>query len=626
MDVVDGSVNAEVISLECDGMAVLPGHNVDAHALVLAANEASQNAGFQRMKCAAKECPLREMEACIDHLKKANPHIPEWTWEKRDMNWRTVAKLSINCTARLRRNVVPWNFLAKLLGQTAMPGVPGYLICECVVTTASSKDGLDFWVFSTLQSGGFWTMLPASIAKGFLSSHVEHLLCQLLHVESLSLPDWWAKYGCVGAFWQNLPAELYDSNLMDTLDGPATWDYLQFSDGTVLHVKSGSVFPGRPELRIAKSMGIPYPVGYLEHFDGLLREHNIDLGAMFEELLQYENGLLHMPYTKIPDSLENRFAKLFSLPEFEVLHVMFECFRPNYAVGLLRLVKVPAAVIYAIPITRFVLDLGQTGNNGKTLCQRVLEVLVGSYGQQPKETFFTKEPPGPGQACPDLLDLKGRRALFQPEVETSTVVRTNWLKKLPDQSIIWKARLLYSNQELSFRGRIVPFMSLNNKLKFSVVDGGLARRLLSIAYEYTFVDHVMEEFHRQALTEDVKSDEWILPRLPAYLYVLEKARSHYFANLRGLGRIPQQVLDLNNDVLGSEASEAVSEWVTDKLKRVAPPAGMTKKAQAFVCFKCLQMLITFVCLFSEFCHIQILDNVSGNGRGLGAKNCIPRGF
>ena len=80
--------------------------------------------------------------------------------------------------------------------------------------------------------------------------------------------------------------------------------------------------------------------------------------------------------------------------------------------------KCIAAAIFAEAVEKFVVDLG-SGSNGKTLLQRIAEVSFGDYAEQIKETTMTKDPPPPGSACPDLLQMRGVRYLCTPEVETT---------------------------------------------------------------------------------------------------------------------------------------------------------------------------------------------------------------
>ena len=79
-------------------------------------------------------------------------------------------------------------------------------------------------------------------------------------------------------------------------------------------------------------------------------------------------------------------------------------------------------------------DLGD-GSNGKTLLQRIAEVAFGDYAEQIKETMMTKDPPPPGSACPDLLNMRGVRYLCTPEVETKQAIKSSWIKKLPDKRV-----------------------------------------------------------------------------------------------------------------------------------------------------------------------------------------------
>jgi hypothetical protein len=206
---------------------------------------------------------------------------------------------------------------------------------------------------------------------------------------------------------------------------------------------------------------------------------------------------------------------------------------------------------------------------------------MGGYAIQPRETLLTREPPPPGSAAPDIVALKGLRAVFQTEIETSTTssLRTSWLKKLPDDATVWRARNLYSNEEVAFRLRCVPFMCANAIPQFTAIDGGLIRRVLAIPYEYRFVANPSGEpgsNERVAVGEGCKTEDWLLPRMPGYLYILNKCLRHYFTR-GGLAAIPTKVKECMETVLCSSVVTAIKDWCNDEANVVHCEArhGMT---------------------------------------------------
>ena len=177
----------------------------------------------------------------------------------------------MECQKRIANDEMPWLFLAKLLKKMPMQLPVGYLIGECMATAATSKDGLDFWMFVARQKGGFWESAPSPIARGRVTELVANMLSRLLHVPTLSLPDWFVSGGCPKLI-SECPVHFYNKNLIESMDGEGTWDYLQYSDGIVERVSTGEVFEGRPELLIGKCLGIPYPADYVTHYDAVLAE------------------------------------------------------------------------------------------------------------------------------------------------------------------------------------------------------------------------------------------------------------------------------------------------------------------------------------------------------------------
>ena len=184
----------------------------------------------------------------------------------------------------------------------------------------------------------------------------------------------------------------------------------------------------------------------------------------------------------------------------KLIHSVFE----DWPMTIFRGGKCVSAPIFAESIEKFIVDLGD-GSNGKTLLQRIAELSFGDYAEQIKETTMTRDPPPPGGACPDLLNMRGVRYLCTPEVETTQAIKSSWIKKLPDAATKWGARDLYSSKTIYFRLWVTFFISANSKLKFTVVDGGVERRCLAVPYELKFCNKVTEAHHRP-MREEVRED------------------------------------------------------------------------------------------------------------------------
>ena len=154
-------------------------------------------------------------------------------------------------------------------------------------------------------------------------------------------------------------------------------------------------------------------------------------------------------YVKLPENCLKDLEAIPAEPGMEMVQLIHSIFE-DWVMTAFRGGKCIAATIFAEAVEKFVVDLGD-GSNGKTLLQRVAEVSFGDYAEQIKETMMTKDPPPPGSACPDLLQMRGVRYLCTPEVETTQAVKSAWIKKLPDAATKWSARDLYSSLTIQFR-------------------------------------------------------------------------------------------------------------------------------------------------------------------------------
>ena len=265
-------------------------------------------------------------------------------------------------------------------------------------------------------------------------------------------------------------------------------------------------------------------------------------------------------WTKLSDSIVAKLNSVAEEPGMDMLKLIHSVFE-DWPMTIFRGGKCIAASIFAEPIEKFVVDLGD-GSNGKTLLQRIAEVAFGDYAEQIKETMMTKDPPPPGSACPDLLNMRGVRYLCTPEVETTQAIKSSWIKKLPDAVTKWGARDLYSSMTIIFRLWVTFFISANSKLKFTVVDGGVERRCLAVPYELKFVNKVTEAHHRP-IREELKEDEWLMPRVPGFWLWIRCIHEAFFlgAMPTKINHVPHKVLEATVEFLSAECAAALRDWL-----------------------------------------------------------------
>jgi phage/plasmid-associated DNA primase len=182
--------------------------------------------------------------------------------------------------------------------------------------------------------------------------------------------------------------------------------------------------------------------------------------------------------------------------------------------------------------------------------------------------MLVQKPPGAESPSPALLELRGRRMLAAPEVESTMRMQSAWLKRLCDQTTIWHARELYAKREIAFKLRAIFCVSTNQPLKFTSLDGGVARRGINVSYPFVFKRDPQGETEKPLLDE-LKNPEYLAARRAGYLYLILKAVAAFFGAARpGLRPLPAAVAAATETMLRAEFAEAVSEFLDDATKDV----------------------------------------------------------
>jgi len=425
MDAVDPGL-AEVALLasdESDGKYVVPfvGHAPVASWLG-AVRGACSGSGQWDLK------PYDTKDAIIEKMKAANPQVPAHLWDLRDDWWLEHELKSIQCRRRLRIGENPAMFLADCIPNLQRGSQYGsMLVKEAVLTYSSSKDAVDYYLWQVIGQGGRWTFMPGKIANSKLESIAQNLVAGYLGVDVLNFPGQWVNGKPYGSITSRLPAQLYDSGFASKMNGIASYKYLQFSCGNVM-LRDHSVKPATPDMFCGLTTGYPLTPDLEAKFDKELQQKGINLGKTLRDVRQYEASLgSAMKYEKLPQKLADELDKIRAFPEFVLLDIVWKIFE-DWPLCLSRGGKVFAAAVFAEEVTTFVVDHGYTGQNGKTFLMRIMEVLIGDYADQAKQSMLTQPPPKPGSPAPDLLALRGKRALCAPEFETTESMKSAWLK------------------------------------------------------------------------------------------------------------------------------------------------------------------------------------------------------
>ena len=122
---------------------------------------------------------------------------------------------------------------------------------------------------------------------------------------------------------------------------------------------------------------------------------------------------------------------------------------------------------------------------------------------------------------------------------------------------------------------------MNEKLKFTVLDGGLHRRALVFDYLLKFVSHPTKANERKAMSEEMtKNPKWIQDQLAGFIVLLNACHKTFFVDDKGtgLGHIPQRVIDATEELMHDEAKTQVKAFIEENYKCTASPQGGEPRA------------------------------------------------
>ncbi len=130
---------------------------------------------------------------------------------------------------------------------------------------------------------------------------------------------------------------------------------------------------------------------------------------------------------------------------------------------------------------------GHAGN-GKSLLRDLLMALFGDYFENVLANLFTKERPGTSSPQPEIVKLKGKRAVFASEPEQNQKINTGFIKYITGGDPI-KARSLNSNVLVQFKPHFGINLLANEIPPLDNSDGGTDRRTRVILFPVKFCDN-----------------------------------------------------------------------------------------------------------------------------------------
>lgn len=150
--------------------------------------------------------------------------------------------------------------------------------------------------------------------------------------------------------------------------------------------------------------------------------------------------------------------------------------------------KVLGRGLLGIPDEKFYMWTGLSGSNGKSTLTKLLEKVYGQYAISCDTALLTNKRAGSSSASPELVEMRGKRAVFFQEPENTDTLKTGLLKQLSGGDTV-KARELFKSL-VSFVCQAMFVMCCNELPKInSKGDGGTWRRLRVTEFLARFVDN-----------------------------------------------------------------------------------------------------------------------------------------
>jgi putative DNA primase/helicase len=187
------------------------------------------------------------------------------------------------------------------------------------------------------------------------------------------------------------------------------------------------------------------------------------------------------------------------------------------------------------------------GSNGKSLLLETMLDIFGDYGTSVEpELFLDSRNSDSSRPRPEVVKLAGKRLCITSEPPKGLGLNEKLIKRFTGGDTI-NARLLYANEEVSFRPNVVPIMSSNHDVRIEGTDHGIWRRIKQVPFNVQFEPNKEKGLDQKLLSERDGIFNWLLEGVKMYL---KDDLSE-----------PQVIADNTKRYRSSQ--DVISEWITD---------------------------------------------------------------
>lgn len=198
------------------------------------------------------------------------------------------------------------------------------------------------------------------------------------------------------------------------------------------------------------------------------------------------------------------------------------------------------------------------GGNGKTITAFLYENTLGELCGTPDISLYTTKKTTASQAHPELLGVKGKRAILSSEPEKSAVIMVGQLKAMTGGDKL-APRQLFKGESTTFVSQAYPFIQMNKKPILSGADGGVRRRLRIINFPFNFVEKPKQSNERLVDLNLQKRFQNTAYYQQFCLILLEKYKEYVKSGYKI--HTPKQVIDDTNAYL--DENNFVKRYIDD---------------------------------------------------------------
>ena len=197
---------------------------------------------------------------------------------------------------------------------------------------------------------------------------------------------------------------------------------------------------------------------------------------------------------------------------------------------------------------KFIIATGPRGDNGKTKCFSLLELVFGDYMIKiPRELLIKGNLTSSSNARPELMRMSGKRLVAFQELTKDDEFNIGVLKELTGSDSIW-ARNLHDSDGETIIPQFTVFMQCNDPPKIPKGDEATWNRIRNILFESIFNNRAPKDKNEQILKNHYPVDRHINKKLPSlagtFLWYLLKI---YIQSKDKELVEPKEVLDITNE-------------------------------------------------------------------------------